>query len=184
MTELNTTIHGIDIEKLPSEVKNNPEKLGAVLISEKCYQLGEENKKLKAELALPESEQIAYLKRQVEQLSMDNLIKQKDIYSLQAQVKAAEGTNTGTLVNLDNLVVGALVEFATERSGVVFSIHNQVFFSIHNQVLGKHNHINSVRAFIRHEDGCESYHTYRFDGRSHHCPTHDIIKITPPKEVA
>jgi hypothetical protein len=52
MTELNTTIHGIDIKKLPSEVKNNPAKLGAILISEKCHQLGEQNKKLKAEREL------------------------------------------------------------------------------------------------------------------------------------
>jgi hypothetical protein len=127
-------------------------------------------------MKIPVSEEVAYLKRSIQQLSMDNKLKQKEIYSLQAQVNAGQGKAAGTLVNLDDLVVGALVEFAAEVGGEVFGIHNEV--------LGKEGHINNVRAFIRHKDGCESYHTYRFDGRSHHCPSHDIVKITPKKEVA
>lgn len=42
-------MHGIDIEKLPSEYRNNPEKLGAVLMSQRVLLLIEENIKLKAE---------------------------------------------------------------------------------------------------------------------------------------
>lgn len=121
---------------------------------------------------LPKKEHLAYLKRKCEQLYMDNKIKQSDINKLQAQVNAASGTGQGTLVNLDDLIVGAIVEFTTTEKGEVFSIHDQV--------LGKGDHINSVRAFIRHEDNCQSYHTYRFDGRSHHSPCHDIVKITRP----
>lgn len=119
---------------------------------------------------LPVDEQIAYLKRAVDRLSMDNKVKQREIETLQAQVNAANGTNQGTLPNLDDLIVGATVKFSTCAKGEVFGIHDQV--------TGKGDHIVSARAFIRHEDNCESYHTYRFDGRSYHSPDHDIIKIT------
>ena len=119
---------------------------------------------------LPLSEQVAYLKRQAQQVAMDNKLKQCDIEKLQAQVNAAQGTNQGTLVNLDELTVGAMVEFSTTSKGEVFSVYDQI--------TGTDDHIVSARAFIRHEDGCQSYHTYRFDGRSHHSPEHDIVKIT------
>lgn len=123
-------------------------------------------------IELTEKAQIDVLTRNNERLYMDNKLKQHDIDKLQAQVNAAHGTGQGTLVNLDDLIVGAVVEFTTTAKGEVFSIHDQV--------TGKGDHINSARAFIRHEDNCESYHTYRFDGRSHHSPCHDIVKITPP----
>ena len=124
------------------------------------------------ELKLPEREQIAYLERGVKQLSMDNKIKQLNINTLQAQVNAEAGTKEGSLPHLDDLVVGAIVEFSTCAKGEVFSIHDPV--------TGPGDHIVRIRAFIRHEDNCQSFHTYRFDGRSHHSPCHDIVKITLP----
>jgi len=122
---------------------------------------------------LPLTEQIAYLKRQNQQLFMDNKLKQGDIEKLTAQVHASIGTNQGTLINLDDLIVGAKVEFSTCPSGEVFSIHDQV--------IGKGDHIVSLCAFIRHENNNQSFHKYRFDGRSHYSPCHDIVKITLPE---
>lgn len=45
-----TIISGIDTEKLPTEIRNNPEKLGALLASAKLIELSEENEALKRQI--------------------------------------------------------------------------------------------------------------------------------------
>lgn len=108
----------------------------------------------------------------IERIRMDGTVKQRQIEALQAQVNANANDGAGSLLNLDDLVVGATVNFTTTKTGEVFSLCEPT--------MGSNDHVVSVRAFIRHDGGAESYHTYRFDGRSHHCPSHDIVSITPP----
>ena len=41
-----TIIHGINVDLLPRRLRNNPEKLGALLLAEKCYLLNKRVEKL------------------------------------------------------------------------------------------------------------------------------------------
>ena len=113
---------------------------------------------------------IIQLESACQRLSMEGKLKQGEINALTAQVKEITTPVAGALLNLDQLVDGAKVQFSTAPDGFVFSVHDQV--------TGMDDRIVEARLFIRHDDNSESYHTYRYDGRSHHCPSHDIVRVT------
>ena len=65
---------------------------------------------------------------------------------------------------------GSLMIFKSETpNAIVFDVTNIVFDSIKN--------ISEARVWCRHDNGNESYHTYRYDGVSHHSETNDIKEI-------
>lgn len=71
--------------------------------------------------------------------------------------------------SLNNIKEGSEITFLKASKGVVKSIWKQA------GVAGSDD-ISSMRLHIIH-DGSESFHTYRHDGKSIHCFTHDMITI-------
>jgi hypothetical protein len=71
--------------------------------------------------------------------------------------------------NLNDIKQGTRLEFAAASPGIVSAIWREVGN-------GKGDVIEA-RYCIAHDDGHESYHTFRRDGRSHHNQTHDITNV-------
>lgn len=43
--------------------------------------------------------------------------------------------------------------------------------------VGFEGDVTELRIFVKHNTGYESYHTYRYDGMSHHHESNDIIRV-------
>lgn len=71
--------------------------------------------------------------------------------------------------HLNKIKKGSKIEFLQAKTGVVKSIWKKC------GVAGSSN-ISSMRLHIIHE-GSESFHTYRHDGKSTICFSHDMISI-------
>ena len=50
-------------------------------------------------------------------------------------------------------------------------------FDVANIVMDIGENVAEARLFAKHDDGHESYHTYRYDGMSHHSEVNDIKEI-------
>lgn len=71
---------------------------------------------------------------------------------------------------LKSVKKGSLLIFKMKTANAkVFSVTDKVFDSAEN--------ISEARVWAKHDDGHESYHTYRYDGISHHSEINDIKEI-------
>jgi len=91
----------------------------------------------------------------------------------QQDIKKALSDNNDTCNKnniLKNVRKGSLLIF---KSG----ISNAKVFDVTNTASDSAGNISQARIWARHDDGHESYHTYRYDGMSHHSEINDIIEI-------
>lgn len=79
------------------------------------------------------------------------------------------GLNEIQLKNLNNITAGTKLKFKGQEPGVV----DHVMRSVKDQ----NGDVCKARLCVRYEDGSESYHTFRHDGRSQHDASHDIVSV-------
>lgn len=81
--------------------------------------------------------------------------------------------------NNDIRVKNNILKTVRKGSWLIFKSEtaNAKVFDVTNIVKDNNKNISEARLWAKHDDGHESYHTYRYDGISHHSELNDISEI-------